>query len=486
MIYKLVFIFYLIVLFFYTYKLKDNLLFSHDTARDTARVLEIWQKKELTLIGPPVSFGQYGVRRVFFGSLALYVGVFGLTISRLNVIGPILPNIFFVLLSIPFFYLLSKQLGLSKRLSVITTAIYALSPVTVTYVRFFWNPNLIIPFSVFFWFLILRKYSNIKQQFVGFFLAGIIGGLIINLHYYSLFPLIIYLFFLLYRKKFRISLFLISGLIVGSLPLIFFELKHNFYLTSSLIFNLRNNPVSPVTSVFHIGNFFNAFWTIIGLKQTEIIHRVVNVNFPFFFEIISIFLTYLILVTLKKIYLNKKILVFIIFAVIIFTIKLTGGLVFQIHYLFPIYPLLIWYIGVLLSQIKKPFFYVILFIPIFISDFFIITEVQNMKRDYLSVTKIEAITKTILRENPVAPYNISENIGGGAQAIPFRFFLNRDMKVKPNNIESYLGLRTLYVVSPSLDITLKENRFEFYATPNLVLTKTIDFGEVKLFKFEAK
>lgn len=32
----------------------------------------------------------------------------------------------------------------------------------------------------------------------------------------------------------------------------------------------------------------------------------------------------------------------------------------------------------------------------------------------------------------------------------------------------------------------KENRWEFYATPNLALTKTYDFGEIKLYKFERK
>jgi len=482
---SLVVTFFLIVLFLYTYKLKENLLFSHDTARDTARILEIWQKKELTLIGPAISFGQYGTRQVFFGSLALYIGLLGLIISRFSVIGPILPNIFFVLLSIPFFFLLAKQLGLSKRLSLVTTAIYALSPVTITYTRFFWNPNLIMPFSVFFWYLLLKKYKNKRQKLLGFFLAGVIGGGITNFHYFSLFPTIIYLFFLLSQKQLKNSLLFIFGLLAGLSPLLLFELKHNFYLSSSLIFNFRTNPVSPVTSVFHIENFFDPFWTVIGLKQTEILHRVVNVNVPMFFIFITLLLIYLMATTFKNIYQGKKFLVFIIFSVIIFTIKLTGGVVFQIHYLFPVYPLLIWYIGVLMSRVK-PIFYVLLFIPIFISDFFIVSEKQSIKRDYLNVATIEAITQTIVKDKLAVPYNISENIGGGAQAIPFRFFLNRDTKIKPNDIKSYLGLRTLYVISPSLNITLKENRWEFYATPNLVLTKTFDFTEVKLFKFEAK
>ena len=474
----------MLTLSLYSYNLKKNLLFSHDTARDTARLLEIWQKKELTLIGPPVSFGQLGNRQVFFSSLAMYIGLVGLVLSGFSVIGPILPNIFFLIVSVPFFYLLLKELGFSKRLSLITALLYVLSPVTVTYVRFFWNPNLIVPFSVFFWYFILKKYSTVKKQVGGFFLAGLIGGLIVNLHYFSMFPIIFYLVFLLFQKKSRLVLFFTAGLIIGCLPLIFFELKHHFYLTSSLFFNLKQASQSQTTFTFHIENFFDAFYTVVGLKPTEIINRVIQIKLRWFFGVFSLILSYLILSSLKQAG-RRIILVLVIFFTIVITIKLTGGLVFQIHYLFPIYPLLIWYIGLLLSSVKQYFFYLVLLIPILIADFYILTDSQSLKRDYLSVAKIEAITRTIIKDRPVSPYNISENIGGGAQAIPFRFFLNRDATIKPNNIQSYTNLNTLYVVSPSLALTKKENRWEFYATANLTLTKTVDFGEVKLFKFEA-
>jgi hypothetical protein len=48
-----------------------------------------------------------------------------------------------------------------------------------------------------------------------------------------------------------------------------------------------------------------------------------------------------------------------------------------------------------------------------------------------------------------------------------------------------MGLHTLYVLTPSLDKTLEENRWEFRATSNLRLTKQWKIKEYKLLRFDA-
>ena len=160
--------------------------------------------------------------------------------------------------------------------------------------------------------------------------------------------------------------------------------------------------------------------------------------------------------------------------------------IYNIHYLFPVYPLLIWYLGKLISQIKISIVqYIIIFIMLS-GSFMIPYDIHNIKKDYLSITKIEEISRYIVHDKPTPPYNLTENITGGAQAIPFRYVLERDAKIQPNDKLSYTGLKTLYVVTADINRTYKEDRWEFSATPNKVLTKTVDFGEVKLFKFEAR
>lgn len=466
----------------YSLKLKESLAFFNDTARDTIRVLEIIKNKQLTLIGPPLSFGQLGIREVYFGSIALYIGAIGLLITKLDAVGAIYPNIFFFVLSIYFFFKLMKSLSGSKNIQIISTLIYAFSPTTVTFARFFWNPNLIIPFSVIFWLLLLQKYSSKKQKILGLIFAGFIGGLMINFHYISFIPVLIYSIYLLFKKKILYFISLISGCLITSIPLILFELRHEFYLTQALIYNLTHNEISN-SSTPRILHFFDSLLLIFGFKSNEMINPIININLPFFYPIVIIVLSVLIIKSFQSTFKNKQILLIIILVMNFAAIRFTGD-IFNIHYLFPVYPLLIWYSGTLISQIRIKIITYSVIILMILSSILILFERHNIKKDYLSLSKIEKISSYIVHDNPNPPYNMTENITGGAQAIPFRYVLVRDAKVQINDKLSYTGLKTLYVVTSDINKTYKENRWEFYATPNMRLTKTINFDEVKLFRFE--
>jgi hypothetical protein len=62
----------------YTYNLRELSWFEGDSARDTLRSLQILRNREITTIGPPLSFGLYGMREIYFGSLIYYLGALGL------------------------------------------------------------------------------------------------------------------------------------------------------------------------------------------------------------------------------------------------------------------------------------------------------------------------------------------------------------------------------------------------------------------------
>jgi len=472
-----------IAFIFYVINLKGSLGFFDDTARDTLKTLGIIKEKKITLIGPPLSFGLFSIREVYFGSLSLYIAAIGLLMGKLDVTGAIYPTIFFFNISIYFFYQLIKYLTTSKKTQIISTIIYALSPATVTFARFFWNPNLIIPFSVFFWLLILRSYSSEKRKVFGFVFAGVIGGIMVNFHYVSLLLIILCFLIFLFKRKILLSIALITGLLISSLPLILFELKHQFYLTQALIYNLTQKGTAEYSGD-KIMHFFSGMLVILGLKPSEISHPTVNLNITFTYLTIVILL-YLMIKSFSTIKKDRKILLIPLLLMNLVAVIMSKQ-IYNIHYLFPVYPLLVWYIGHLISQIKISAA-VFIIIPIMLySSFLIPYDAHNIKKDYLSITKIEEISSYIVRDNPTPPYNLTENITGGAQAIPFRYVLTRDAKVQPNDKLSYAGLKTLYVVTADINRTYKENRWEFYATSNKVLIKTVDFGEVKLFKFEAR
>ncbi len=479
---KLILILLLVAFFVYVWRLQESLLFVEDTARDTLAMLKLWQQKEITLIGPPISFGQYGIRTMFFGSLAYYIGLTGLLISSFNPLGAIYPNVLFFLMSIPVFYLFIKQLTPDRSINYGATVLYALSPITVYHARFFWNPNLIIPLSVLFWYLVLKKKS--KNNFLRFFAAGIVGGLMTNLHYVSLLPALAYSLFLFWQKKIKPGFSLLAGFIVSSLPLILFELKNNFYLLKAASYNIQHPTIQKTANLDMLSHFFDSIWILSGLKHAEFPFPTFPVSYPFIFIVLSLLLIFLFAGAFKKgIFKGKTFLLALLLVLNIIAVKLSSG-EFHMRYLFPVYPLLVWFVGTLFfnKNIKNLGF--IIFLSLIFTTYLIVQDTPSINKNYLPLKKTTAISSYIVKDNPAPPYNITENIAGGAQAIPFRFILLRDAKIKPNDEASYTNLKTLYVVSPRLNKIYIEKRWEFTATPGLKLKKTIDFGEVKLFKLE--
>ncbi|NMC98829.1 MAG: hypothetical protein GYA62_03805 [Bacteroidales bacterium] len=103
--------------------------------------------------------------------------------------------------------------------------------------------------------------------------------------------------------------------------------------------------------------------------------------------------------------------------------------------------------------------------------------------DYYPIAKVEEISEYIISDNPKGKYNVTENILGDARSLAFRFYLTKGTETKPQSVINYAQLDSLYVITPSLDKTYKDNRWEFVAS-NLnkdVLVK--DFGDLKLYKF---
>jgi hypothetical protein len=99
------------------------------------------------------------------------------------------------------------------------------------------------------------------------------------------------------------------------------------------------------------------------------------------------------------------------------------------------------------------------------------------------VQTVEEISKAIVADSPTGKYNVTENILGDARSLSFRYFLMRDAKVKPQSVEVYDRIDTLYVVTPSLDKTYKEDRWEFVASGPKKISWEKDFGDLKLYKF---
>ena len=473
----------LLGLFFYSFRLKETQVFTDDTARDTWKALAIWQNKELTLIGPPASFSLNTIREFYFGSLYLYIGILGLIAAKWDPIGAVLPNTVLFTLSIPIFYKFLYSQTQDNLKSLFAVLLYTISPITVIHSRFFWNPNLIIPFSVLFWYLISKKVEGKKKNMLYASFAGVIAGVMFNLHYIVILPVGIYLLILFFTKERLKGLLTIFGLFVASLPILVFELRNNFYLTQSLWFNIfqhQSIQVGQVQGLNRLDHLANIFASILGLQTAEL-------DFPLIFNLPLILilgiigsLIFLNLKEVKKFTLLYWIPLILSMAV---TIYFSFNETLLIRYLFPVYPLLILLITTIIYIPKIKYLSLIIFIPVIYSSIGILFDDPKLGKSYLSLNQIEQICKNIIGDMPKDRYNITENIRGDARAMAFRYCLNKDTKIKPQDELTYTELATLYVVSPSLEKTYKERRWEFTASGPWKLAKEENIGSVNLYKF---
>lgn len=471
----------LLGLFFYVFRLKETQVFTNDTARDTLKALQIWQNKELTLIGPPASFSINTIREVYFGSLYLYIGILGLIAANWDPLGVVYPNTVLFTLSIPLFYKFISSQTRDQFKIFFAVLLYTLSPITVIHSRFFWNPNLIIPFSVLFWYLITKK---TEAKIVYSFLAGIIAGVIFNLHYITVLPIGIYLLILTFTEQRIKGLLALFGLVIASLPILVFEVRNHFYLTQSFWFNIFNQKsVIQINKIPLLERLSNIFGALLGLKPAEI-------DYPVFFNPNQVWLTIILLITIGIAILNfraiKKVNTHYLAVLIISllaTIYFSYTQDLLIRYIFAVYPLLILLIVTIFYMPNFKYLSLIIFIPTIYASVGILFDYPRFDKNYLSLGVIEQICKKIVLDMPTGRYNITENIRGDARAMAFRYCLMRDTKIKPQNELTYINLSTLYAISPSLEKIYKEKRWEFSASEPWRLVKTDNFGSVNLYKF---
>jgi hypothetical protein len=451
-----------------------------DTSRDLIRLMEIWQNKEITMIGPPVNTISNNPIKVYFGSMHYYFGLAGLFISHFDPVGSVYVNIVLTILSIPFLYLLSKKILEKQSLAFVVTCIYAFSPITIALVRSYWNPNLVVPLSVFIWFFLLYKKSWIYSL-----IAGIILGVIFNLHFMDSIPVLFYLFLLLFKKDRKYLLFICFGFIITLSPFIAFELKNHFFLTQAFIksmggfstFSHRNlNPFLSMDSfayIFGLGPyqyFFSELFTIPFVYRI-VIDTVVGIFF-------MLFLT-------KK----RKMVDPDLTKVILFTLFMAWYFqqwnIIGLRYILSVLPLLIMY-GVLFVSSWNKYIIIALMIPTLVLSSQLITHTLSPQSnsDYYPVSKIEKIAHAIVLDNPKGSYNITENLQGDSRSLATRYFVMRDAKVKPQSVENYTAINVLYVITPSITKTYEENTWEFKSADVKKIVWVKNFGDLKLYKLE--
>jgi hypothetical protein len=440
--------------FFYCFRLRDTFVMAGDTSRDLMRLIEIWQNKEITMIGPPVNTISNNPIKVYFGSMYYYLGLFGLLISHFDPVGSVYINIVVTLISIPFLYLLSKKILRKQNLAFLVTFIYTFSPITIALGRSYWNPNLVVPLSVFIWFFLLYK-----KSYINYFIGGVILGIIFNLHFMNSIPVLFYLFLLLFNKDRKYLAFISIGFILTLAPFIAFEIKNHFFLIKAFVNSMggfstfSHRTLNPFLSIDSFSYIFG-----LGTSQyffTELFNVPFNVRIIINSLVGIIFIYFLIK--------NRKILDGDITKVVLCSLFMSWYFqqwnIIGLRYILSAFPLLIMYCILFVSSLNK-YLILLLILPMSVLSIQLITHELNPHSitDYYPVTKIEEISRAIVADKPEGAYNLTENLQGDSRSLAYRYFVTRDANIKPQPVENYNTIDTLYIITPSISETYKKIR----------------------------
>ncbi|MCL4359736.1 glycosyltransferase family 39 protein [Patescibacteria group bacterium] len=213
------------------WKISAYLTFLGDEGRDVLVVARMITEHKFTLLGPTASVGGF-----FLGPIYYYFMLPFLWLWRFDPTGPAVMVALFGIATVWLLYRTGNML-FDRVVGLMAAALYALSPLVISYSRSSWNPNLVPFFSL---LLVWCLWKTTEEKRPGMlFWIGVIIGIGLQLHYLFLFLIPFAALWLLFfgkpGRRLRHYLFGIAGFGVGYSPFLAFELRHGFPNTRSII-----------------------------------------------------------------------------------------------------------------------------------------------------------------------------------------------------------------------------------------------------------
>lgn len=231
---QLIFIIWVFLLGFFlrVFRLPYYISYHQDQVRDLFYIKDHFEKGSLILLGPKASVGNF-----FLPPFWYYLMSVAYIFSK----SPLAPAALIALLSsitaIVIFIFMKRFFD--QKLAFIAATLYAVSPLSIEYSRFAWNPNPIPLFVIStFYFLygfLFEKAEQDKEK--NFLLGTITANLAFQLHYQGLIIFIFYFLAILFSRKLswkRFLQFIIVNFVLV-LPFVIYEAKNGLRNTSGII-----------------------------------------------------------------------------------------------------------------------------------------------------------------------------------------------------------------------------------------------------------
>lgn len=244
--------------------INGNYLWGFDHGREYLMTKEIVVDHHLRLIGTPLGGGSAGIQGIFHGPLYYYFLAIPFILFSHDPYGGVVLMFIFGLGAICMGFLLGKKmLGLMGGLLV--AALLSLSPPIIAQSRAIWSPfpsTFFVVLSLYFTFLI--NTTKGKKNGIIIFLSAFFAAFVYNFELAIALPLslglLIYSIYLFKRKSIIRYLYLFSGFVFALLPMIFFEIRHNFMAVHGLLnYLFASHPPKNFSYLNNLNDHFQLF-----------------------------------------------------------------------------------------------------------------------------------------------------------------------------------------------------------------------------------
>ena len=213
------------------YKISDYMTFLVDEGRDVIIAKQILEGN-LTLLGPRASAGDFFLGPIYYYMIAPWLWLF-----RYDPVGPAVMVAILGVVTTWLTYFVGKK-WFGERAGFFASALYAVSPLVITYSHSSWNPN-VLPFFSLLTIAVVYKATTAKSPYRYFLAVGFLLGIAMQLHYLALFLAVIVFFYMLFCKwllkkslgfleLIKHYLLVFAGFLIGFSPFIAFEIRHGF------------------------------------------------------------------------------------------------------------------------------------------------------------------------------------------------------------------------------------------------------------------
>ena len=446
--------FLIVVLALIFLKLTTSYFFNTDYTRDLYRVLNITQGHP-TLIGPPLSVGIFSTPYYYYFILP------SLLLSGYS------PYAFLIFNAIIFLAgIIIISILLSKRGKVLPILGMILSPFFLMAARGASNAYLYIPLLMIYLYYILFTEIYKETQYL---LLGVLAGLILNFHPVSLIAVLPISIVLFHRTKIKKHFWVYLLPILASLiPMILFELKHEFVVTRGLLSGNYKNFIANTVS----RDFISSLMFIIRKFQ-----ELLGINPLIYFS--GLFLI------VKKVD-DKKYWWLYLCALFSFLVTiLVLRFQYEPHYLFPACVLIAFTAVMALSRVKSSLL-TILWIGILLFSF----PTNLYKPSTRAIEKYSVAVQNVLKNNILSKseiFNVLGIIDSSNKVVngnEYRFFLAK-AGYQPLSESEYSAADTLLVFSEDKNYPISQLHTwetEQFGQQYLRKAQVYDSGDILIYR----